>query len=366
MRILRTIMDKVLATPFGKGPMRPIIEALDFFLFSPDKAPTKPPYIRDAVDVKRFMSWAILGLFPAFLGSIYFFGPRVLLVVLVSYVAGGIVEVIFSILRKEPIAEGLLVTGLIFPLTLPVDIPLWMVALGAIFGVFFAKEVFGGTGHNIMNVALTGRAFLFLSFPKALSSGWVIAGHGALGRNLTVDATTAATPMLAAKLAQSTGGSATVAIREALGSDWLALLWTKGPDAFGTTSALLCIIGGLIVILSKVANWRIPISIFGTVFVLGWVLNAVAPSNFMPPHYQLIAGGLLYGAFFMATDPVTAPTYNGARWIYGIGIGILILVIRGLSGYPEGVMFSILIMNLVTPLLDHADRSFATRRFHRG
>ncbi len=365
MRILRTLMDKALAT-YGKGPMGPIIEALDFFLFSPDKATDKPPYIRDGVDLKRFMSWAIIGLFPAFFGSIYFFGPRVLLVVLVSYMAGAVVEVTFSVLRKEPIAEGLLVTGLIFPLTLPVGTPLWMVALGAIFGIFFAKEVFGGTGHNIMNPALVGRAFLFLSFPKAMSSGWVIPGQGALGADLGPDAVTGATPLLAAKLAQSAGGSVSTAIQEALGTDWIQLLWTKGPDAFGTTSAILVIVGGLIVIFSKVANWRIPLSIFGTVIVLSWILHAFSPSAFMPPHYQLLAGGLLYGAFFMATDPVSGPTYNGARWGYGIGIGILIVVIRGLSGYPEGVMFSILMMNLVAPLLDHFNRGVRARRFRSG
>lgn len=365
MRILRKFMDRLLEA-YGKGPFGPIVEALDFFLYSPDKVPDRPPYIRDGVDVKRFMSWVIIGLFPAFFGSVYFFGPRVLLVVLVSYVAGGIVEVIFSILRKEPIAEGLLVTGLIFPLTLPVGTPLWMVASGAIFGVFFGKEVFGGTGHNIMNPALVGRAFLFLSFPKAMSSGWVLPGQGALGAGLTADATTGATPLLAVKLAQSAGQSVTVAIREVVGTDWLQLLWTKGPDAFGTTSAILVVIGGLIVIFSKVANWRVPVSIFGTIIVLGWVLHTLAPSTFMPPHYQLLAGGLLYGAFFMATDPVSGPVYNRARWAYGVGIGILILLIRGLSGYPEGVMFSILIMNLVAPLLDHAHRSITSRRFQHG
>jgi len=365
MNGLRKMMDFMLEK-FGKGPFAPVVEALDFFLFSPDKVPGSPPYIRDGVDLKRFMSWAIVGLFPAFFGSIYFFGPRVILVVLVSYVAGAAVEVLFSILRKEPIAEGLLVTGLIFPLTLPVGIPLWMVALGAIFGVFFGKEVFGGTGHNIMNPALVGRAFVFLSFPKALSTGWVIPGQGALGAGLSADAATGATPLLAVKLGQSAGTSVTETIQAALGSDWVQLLWTKGPDAFGTTSAILVIFGGLIVIFTKVANWRIPISIFGTVIVLGWILHLLAPNTFMPPHYQLLAGGLLYGAFFMATDPVSGPTYNNARWVYGLGIGILILVIRGLSGYPEGVMFSILIMNLVTPLLDHGSRTLHSRRFHNG
>lgn len=361
MKPLRRLMDAMVAR-WGKGPFAPIVEALDFFLFSPSTVPAGPPYVRDAVDVKRFMWWAIMGLVPPFLGAVYFFGPRVLLIVLVSYMAGAAVEVAFSVLRREPIAEGLLVTGLILPLTLPVTTPLWLVALGAMFGAFFGKEVFGGTGHNIMNPALVGRAFLFLSFPRAMSSGWVIPGQGALG----VDAVTGATPLLAAKLARAAGGSASEAIRHAMGSDWLGLLWTKGPDAIGTTSALLCILGGMIVVGTRVANWRIPVAVLGTVTLLGGLLHAASPEIFLPVPYQLLAGGLLYGAFFMATDPVSGPVYNIARWAYGIGIGVLVLVIRGLSGFQGGVMFAILLMNLAAPLLDHAGRTWRARRWRNG
>ncbi|MCU0611199.1 MAG: RnfABCDGE type electron transport complex subunit D [Candidatus Eisenbacteria bacterium] len=361
MKPLRTLMDAMLAR-WGKGPIAPVIEALDFFLFGPSTVPAGPPHVRDVIDVKRFMWWAIMGLVPPFLGAVYFFGPRVLLMVLVSYVAGAVVEVAFSILRREPIAEGLLVTGLIFPLTLPVETPLWMVAMGAMFGVFFGKEVFGGTGHNIMNPALVGRAFLFLSFPRAMSSGWVIPGEGALGG----DATTGATPLLTAKLAHAAGGSASDAVRQAMGSDWCALLWTKGPDAIGATSAVLCLLGGIIVVVTRVANWRIPAAVVGTVMVVGGLLHAAAPQVFMPVPFQLIAGGLLYGAFFMATDPVSGPVYNDARWAYGVGIGLLVLVIRALSGFPEGVMFAILLMNLVAPLLDQGSRSMRARRWRRG
>ncbi len=228
--------------------------------------------MRDPLDVKRFMALVIIALLPSVAASLYFFGLRVLLLIFVSYAAGGTVEVLFAGLRKEEINEGFLVTGLIFPLVLPPAIPLWLVAVGVIFGVVLGKELFGGTGRNTFNPALVGRCFLAIAYPVALSSGWVVPGSGLLGR-LTqyvsaahVDALSQATPL---ELAERNvfASAADLFIGRVSGS-------------VGETSALAILVGGLFLLAVGVANWRTVVGTLGSFFVLGALLQRLAPGSF--------------------------------------------------------------------------------------
>ena len=324
--------------------LKPLFDATDSFFFSPETRAGHSPHVRDPLDVKRFMSVAILSLVPCLLAGLYFFGLRVLAVVLVSYVVGGTIEVLFAIVRKEEINEGFLVTGLIFPLVLPPGLPLWIVAVGVAFGVVVGKEIFGGTGRNPFNPALVGRCFLAVGYPKEMASSWIEPAAGGLGR-LTqyveaapVDAIASATPLVAA----DQGTYARL-------SD---LFLGNVSGSIGETSALAILIGGLFLVATRVANWRTVLSVLVSFALLGEVLHSVRPEQFGPVGWHLFAGGLLFGAFFMATDPVTSPITNGGKWMYGALIGVSVLLIRGLTGYAEGMMFSILLGNICAPLLD--------------
>lgn len=370
MKLLDKIMDQVLEKT-RDSRLFPIFEAGDTILRHPISRLSGAPYLRQGMDAKRFMIAVVLALAPAAMGAIYFFGLRALMVIAVSYIAGGIVEVIFSIVRRHEISEGFLVTGLLLPLTLPVDIPLWMVALGSAFGVLFGKEVFGGVGRNIFNPALVGRAFLYLSFPKAMSSGWVISDGSILdstylrglvqgGAAASADIITGATPLITSKLAVTSGGSATEALESGYSVYQLLTGWHGG--SMGETSIVLILLGAIFLFGSRVANWRAPAGATLSVVVLSYLLNLMDPAHFAPAHYSLLAGSFLFGAIFMLTDPVSAPGTNLGRWIYGVAMGALVVIIRGMSGYPAGVMFSILIMNIFAPLLDQLAISRLKRR----
>jgi Na+-transporting NADH:ubiquinone oxidoreductase subunit B len=249
------------------------------------------------------------------------------------------------VIRKEPIAEGFLVTGLIFPLILPPTTPLWMVAIGCMFGVFVGKEIFGGTGRNLFNPAIVGRCFLALAYPAAMSSSWVEPGHGVMGRLLqyvsssNVEAITSATPLIHAKQGIFEGTSHLV-----MGLDISGCL--------GETSGLMVICGGVLLLLTKVANWRTVVSILASAAVFEAILHAVDAERYAPAVWHLFAGGLLFGAFFMATDPVSSPSTNEGKWVYGILIGVITILIRNFSGYVEGVMFAILLGNIAAPIID--------------
>jgi Na(+)-translocating NADH:ubiquinone oxidoreductase B subunit len=329
------------------GTFKPIFEALENFLFSPSTTTLTAPHIRVPLDVKRVMSMVIISLVPSIVAALYFFGPRFILMVIVTYAAGLSVEAIFAIVRKESINEGFFVTGFLFPLIMPPNVPLWMVALGVIFGVFIGKELFGGSGRNVFNPALVGRCFLALAYPAKMSAGWLSAGSGMTGRIFsisTVDAVTSATPLALAKQGE-------------FASLW-RMFFGNVSGSFGETSAIAIIIGGIFLLFTRVANWRTVVSTLGAFVVLTAALMAGGAINYgqlgMPEAvlWQLCAGGLLFGAFYMATDPVTSPTTNAGKWFYGIFIGSMTVLIRNFTGYVEGVTFAILLGNIVAPIFD--------------
>ncbi len=300
-------------------------------LFGVSKVTPGAPHFVDNIELKRFMTVAIIALIPSTAASIYFYGLQAVKIIVVSYVAGGIVEVLFAFIRKREIEEGFLVTGLIFPLTLPPSTPLWVVAVGVIFGVIFGKEVFGGTGRNIFNVALVGRLFVTIGFPEIMTTSWM---------DPLTDALTSATPLVVYKSTQTF-------------PPLLNLLLGTAPGSLGETFRIGIILGGLFLMFTRVGNWRIPITYLGTVFVISLIGNRFMPMQIAPPQFQLLAGGLLYGAMFMATDPVTSPYTKTGKFIFGIAAGIFTVLIRAFSGFTEGVMFSIVLMNGFTPLIDH-------------
>lgn len=344
MKFLKKILDK--QCDFVKRSPRlkkffPVLEATDNFFFGPHETTSGAPHIVDHMDIKRFMTCVVIALLPSTIAGIYFYGLKVLAIILVSYAAGGIVEVIFAVVRRKQIHEGFLVTGLIFPLVLPPTIPLWMVAIGSAFGVFFGKEVFGGTGRNIFNPALVGRVFLSVAFPNYFATMWqkpMIGGLSGFVR-YTTDAVTSATPLIDFKMSH-------------LMTDLHSLIFGLSAGSIGETFRIGVILGGLFLIFTKIVDWRTPVTFIATVAIFALIGNHYAPNTFADPLFQIMTGGLLFGAFFMATDPVTSPLTFGGKWFYGIMLGILTVLIRALSGFVEGVMFSILLMNAIAPLID--------------
>lgn len=363
MKWLLKLLDRIRSDYFEEGGklrvFKPVFDAADAFHFSPAETTETAPHIRDPLDLKRFMSAVIIALLPCLAASLYFFGLRIIAVIIVSYAVGGAVEVLFAVVRKEPINEGFLVTGLIFPLILPPGIPLWIVAVGVAFGVLVGKELFGGTGRNIFNPALVGRCFLAIGYPVAMSSNWIEPGSGILGRALqyvdssTVDAVSAATPLVLAKQGVFAGMA--------------DLIFGNVSGSIGETSVIAIVAGGIFLLISRVANWRTVFSTLLSFVLLGMILHSSRPDTFGPVMWHLCAGGLLFGAFFMATDPVTCPATNGGKWIYGMIIGAVALLIRNLTGYVEGVMFAILLANIAAPILDEIVVSFRVRKLqHEG
>jgi Na(+)-translocating NADH:ubiquinone oxidoreductase B subunit len=354
---LLQIFEKV-GPAFGEGGklgiFKPVFEAMENFFFAPSKTTLTAPYVRDPLDVKRYMSMVIVALVPCLLASLYFFGLRLLAMIVVSYAAGGVVEVLFAILRKETINEGFLVTGMLFPLILPPTLPLWMVAAGVAFGVFVGKELFGGTGRNVFNPALVGRCFLALAYPVPMSGNWTKPSYELAGRLFqyvgasNVDAVSSATPLVLAKQGHLVSVS--------------HMLLGSVSGSIGETSAVAIIFGGVFLLITRVANWRTVVSIIGSCVLFAGILHQTSAERFAPAVWHLCAGGVLFGAFFMATDPVTSPATNGGKWVYGVIIGIVTLLIRNFTGYVEGVMFAILLGNIVAPILDEVVLQVRLRR----
>lgn len=338
---MKSLLEKAHKNKFLK-PMSPIFEAMEAALFGTGATTDGGPHCVDGLDIKRYMTVVIVGLMPAVLAAVVAFGVRSLAVIMVSYMFGGLVEVAFAIVRKKGIHEGFLVTGLIFPLTLPPTVPLWVVAVGVVVGTMFGKEVFGGTGRNIFNPALVGRLFVTIAFPSIMSTAWQIPG---------TDAITTATPLGLYKTAQTL-----TALTD--------LLVGRAPGSMGEVFRIGLIAGGIFVILTRVSEWRIPVSYLGSVALLSAIFHHSIPARVAPPLFQLLSGGLLLGAFFMATDPVTSPFTRAGKWVFGTMCGLLTVLIRGFSGYVEGVMFSIVIMNSLSPLIDHMvlKATFRSRR----
>ena len=382
---------------FHKGgklhKLYPLWEAQETILFTPADVTEKGPHVRDAMDIKRLMITVVVALIPCLIFGMYNAGYQsaralgildqlsvtqimlngayiVLPIVLVSYITGGIIEPLFSVIRRHPVSEGFLVTGMLFPLTLPPTIPLWQVAVGMAFGITIGKEIFGGTGMNILNPALTGRAFLFFSFAPDISGAdpWVVINPDHLlftagaTQASVVDGFTGATALLAAADVQA-GGSITSILADpakvfhtfSFENLFIGLV----PGSIGETSALMCLIGAAILLVTRVGSGQIMLGV-----VLGGVLtsllagalagDATRPFLSMGPHYHLVMGGFLFGTVYMATDPVSAAATGKGKYIYGFLIGMLTILIRLVNpAYPEGMMLSILLMNIFAPLIDH-------------
>lgn len=353
MKFLLNLMKKFEPT-FKEGALKklyPAYEMMETILFEANPPTVKSPMVRDAMNTKRFMWLVVLGLLPATLWGVYANGLRPLLVIVVSYAVGGAIEVAFSVARKEEVSEGFLVTGLLFGLIVPATVPIWVIALGVAFGVIFGKEIFGGTGRNLFNPALLGFCFIYLSWPVHLAPPQYIIpladwpGHlpQYLHSGNLADVVTGATPLSMAKA----GGYEAVLAKYSIQNMFLGLV----PGAAGETSTLLLLAGGLFIIATRVANWRIPLGIFLGLTVLSGILHMVKGAWY-PPHFHWVTGGFALGALFMATDPVSAPDTAGGKWLYGLACGLCIVVIRQFSPLPEGTMFSILLMNLFAPLFD--------------
>lgn len=383
MKALREFLDKQRPHFEKGGKLEKYyygFEAAETFMFTPNHTTSaKGVQIRDAVDLKRLMMTVVIAIIPTLLFGIWNSGYQhylavgeepefwksvglglelVLPIVIVSYVAGGAVEGLFAIVRKHPINEGFLVTGLLIPLILPVTIPLWQVALATIFAVIIAKEVFGGTGMNVLNVAMTARAFLYFAYPSDMAGDvWVYYGD-----KQPVEGFTGATPLAIAQEANIS--EVPIGVEQALEASWYGQLemydawnmfWGDIPGSIGETSALMCLIGGAILVLTGVGSWKIQLSVFAGAFAMGLLNNALAVNAFMemPAYYHLIMGSLAFGTVYMATDPVSATHTETGKWIYGFMIGVLTVIIRVFNpAYPEGVMLAVLLMNVFAPLID--------------
>jgi len=387
MKLLRDLLDQV-EPHFKEGGklerLYPAYEAADTFLYTPGEVTHGPSHVRDGIDLKRMMITVVVALIPcifmalwntgyqvnlamaklgldsaggwrgvvidileigydpgSFLANIFHGALYFLPVYLVTMIVGGTLEAIFSIIRKHEINEGFLVTGLLFPLTLPPTIPLWQVALGIAFGVVIGKEVFGGTGKNFLNPALTARAFLYFAYPAEITGDaiWV-----------AVDGFTYATPL---GLVPADG---ILALTNSM-TQLQAFLGTI-PGSMGETSTLACLIGAFILIATGVGSWRIMLSM--TLATIGGaaLLNAIGstsnPMFAVDPLWHLVLGGFAFGTVYMATDPVSASMTNTGKWFYGVLIGLMTILIRVVNpAFPEGVMLAILFGNVFAPVIDH-------------
>ncbi|MBN2718127.1 MAG: NADH:ubiquinone reductase (Na(+)-transporting) subunit B [Deltaproteobacteria bacterium] len=391
--MLRKFLDKQ-GKAFEKGgrfeKLYPLYEAIDTFLYTPGATSKKPSFVRDAVDLKRMMITVVVAMTPAILLGIYNAGYQANLaispilpdvqalnaltnwqttlflmtglgfdptsviacfvhglmyyapILIVTFAVGGFWEVLFAAVRKHEVNEGFFVTGMLIPMLVPATIPLWQVALATSFGIVIGKEVFGGVGYNILNPALTARAFLFFAYAPDISgnSVWV-----------AVDGYSAATPLA---LAAEQG----IDTLNGISHLWYNSFMGYIPGSLGETSVAACLIGAFILIVTGVASWRIMISVVAGAFAMSTLFNAVGsetnPMMAMPFEWHLVLGGFAFGTVFMATDPVTAPVSNTARIIYGFLIGVLVILVRTVNpAYPEGMMLSILLMNVFAPLIDY-------------
>lgn len=371
--------------------MAPAFNAIHTFLYMPNETTHSGSHVRSADDLKRTMNTVIMALLPCLIFGMFnagyqhylalgdiqaangdFFSAnfwnwnnltvglwKVLPLVLISYGVGLAVEFVFAVIKGHEVEEGYLVTGMLVPLIVPIDIPLWMLVIAVVFGVVIGKEVFGGTGMNILNPALTIRAFLFFAYPTWMSGDkvWV---HGAVERSkeiiagANVDAISGET--ILGSLAQG----------HSPGYDWLDMFYGFIPGSVGETSTLLILLGGLFLIFTKIGSWRIMLSAVVGALVMGFIFNSVVDAGWITETSKfyglmstqfwqhLLIGGLAFGIVYMATDPVTASQTNKGKWIYGFLIGFISVLIRVFNpAYPEGVMLAILLMNVFAPTIDH-------------
>lgn len=362
MKALRNFLDKQ-KPQFQKGgkleKLHSMFDAVETLMFVPDKVTTSGSHIRDAIDMKRTMITVFIALIPALLFGMWNVGYqhflsygespdfwtmflygfwKMLPIIIVTYAVGLGLEIIFAQIRNHEVNEGFFVSGLLIPMIVPADIPLWQLAVAVAFAVIFGKEVFGGTGMNIVNPALTARAFLFFAYPANISGDKVWISD-------KLDAFSGATPL----------GNALVGNFKDMPSVYDMFMGFI-PGSVGETSVLMILIGAAILLITGIANWRVMISVFAGGTVMGLLFNLWGANEYMnlPFYYHLIMGGFAFGAVFMATDPVTAAQTKKGMYYYGFLIGLIAVLIRVFNpAYPEGMMLAILLMNVFAPLVDH-------------
>ena len=385
--MIRAFLDKIEPHFQGKGKLKklyPFYEMVDTFLYTPKETASGTVHVRDGIDLKRTMFSVAIALSPCILFGVYNVGYQAnvamaslgigeapgwrgsllsmlslgydyssvvdcfahglvyfMPIFLVVNIVGGACEAIFSFIRGHEINEGFLVTGLLFPLTLPPTIPLWQAAVGIIFGVVFGKEVFGGTGKNFLNPALTGRAFLYFAYPVQITgeSIWV-----------AVDGFSGATPLALG----ASGGMVSVLAN----FSFMDVFWGLLPGSIGEGSVFFCLVGAVILVFSRIGSWSIMLATtlgaVVTAFLLHFLGSDTNPMFQMPVHWHLATGGLAFGIVFMATDPVSAAMTSTGKWIYGFLIGFMTILIRVVNpAFPEGVMLAILFGNTFAPLIDY-------------
>ena len=370
MKSLRKYLDKI-KPDFEEGgkyhAFRSVFEGFESFLYVPNTTSKSGTHIHDAIDSKRIMSIVVIALMPALLFGMYNVGYQHYLAtgsdggfwqlfgygflatlpkIVVSYVVGLGIEFVVAQWKKEEIQEGFLVTGMLIPMIVPIECPLWMLAVATAFSVIFVKEVFGGTGMNVFNVALVTRAFLFFAYPTKMSGDAVwVSGDSICGLGKAVDGLTVATPLGIAK---------TSPVAPDFSWDMVTGLI---PGSVGETSVIAIALGAAVLLWTGVASWKTMCSVFVGGAFMAWVFNAIGPDTavaHMPWYDHLVLGGFCFGAVFMATDPVTSARTETGKYIYGFLIGAMAIVIRVLNpGYPEGMMLAILLMNIFAPLIDY-------------
>jgi len=345
-----------------------LFDAIDTFLFTPDKVTRTGSHIRDAVDMKRTMILVDIALLPAMLfgmwntgwfhfsslgivsektfWEIFWYGFfKVIPIFIVSFGTGLTIEIIFAQIRKHEVPEGFFVTGMLIPLIMPVDVPLWTVALATAFAVILGVEVFGGSGMNVLNPALIARAFLFFAYPAEMTGNKVWVAGLKNGEGI-IDGFSGET--ILGYAAQGKLNEVPYTAHD--------MFFGFIPGSIGETSTLAILIGAAILIFTGIGSWKIMVSVFAGGYLMGLLLNLFAVNDYMsvPAWQHLILGGFAFGAVFMATDPVSAAQTEKGKWIYGFLIGIFCILIRVLNpAYPEGVMLAILLMNVFAPLIDY-------------
>lgn len=370
MKALRNYLNKIKPS-FEEGgkfhAFRSVFDGFETFLFVPNATSKSGTHIHDAIDSKRIMSMVVIALMPALLFGMYNVGYQhyhatgaagsliemfvygflaVLPKIVVSYVVGLGIEFTVAQWKKEEIQEGFLVSGILIPMIVPVDCPLWMLAVATAFSVIFAKEVFGGTGMNVFNVALVTRIFLFFAYPSKMSGDTVwVSGNSICGLGRQVDGLTMATPL---------GQASTTGVIPDFSWDMVTGLI---PGSIGETSVIAIAIGAVILLWAGIASWKTMLSVFVGGACMAWIFNVAGPDTAMaqmPWYEHLVLGGFCFGAVFMATDPVTSARTEMGKYIFGFLIGTMAIVIRVLNpGYPEGMMMAILLMNIFAPLIDY-------------
>lgn len=370
MNSLRNLIDKIKPN-FEKGgkfeKLHSTFDAFETFLFVPDKVTLKGSHIRDSIDMKRTMSIVITALLPALLWGMWSTGYwhfkmlgeevsfmqqfafgflKVFPIIAVTYISGLAIEFIFAQYRGHEVNEGFLVTGMLIPLIMPADVPLWMVAVATIFAVIIGKEAFGGTGMNIFNPALVARAFIFFAYPAHITGDKIwVAGMSHAQAGTIVDGFSGATPL----------GNAGLGMVDKI-PDLQTLFWGFIPGSIGETSKIAILLGAVFLIITGIGSWRIMFSALLGGLAMSGIFNLAGTNDYMnvDPVTQIMMGSFMFGIVFMATDPVTAAQTNRGKWIYGFLIGMFAIMIRVFNpAYPEGTMLSILLMNTFAPLIDH-------------